>query len=48
MKCPHCGSERVIKAGKTKRNYEHPGFIDGIPHVKFIRGVIIVRETDDE
>lgn len=21
MKCPHCGSERVIKAGKTKRKY---------------------------
>jgi len=21
MKCPHCGSERVIKAGKTKHKY---------------------------
>ena len=21
MKCPHCGSERVIKAGKTERKY---------------------------
>jgi len=21
MKCPHCGSERIIKAGKTERKY---------------------------
>ena len=27
-------------------NYERPGFIDGIPHVKVIRGVVLVKTED--
>ena len=36
----------VDKSNKGEYEYERPGFLDKIPHVKLIRGVIIVREVD--
>jgi hypothetical protein len=34
------------RSNRGKYTYRRPGFIDGIPHVRVIRGVVIVRTED--
>lgn len=34
------------RSNRGKYSYRRPGFIDGIPHVRIIRGVVLVRTGD--
>ena len=34
------------RSNRGKYSYRRPGFIDGIPHLRVIRGVVIVRTED--
>jgi len=34
------------RSNKGRYNYKRPGFIDSVPHVKVIRGVVVVALAD--
>jgi hypothetical protein len=36
------------RSNQGRYKYRRPGFLDGIPHIKVIRGVVIVERGDEE
>ena len=34
------------RSNRGRYSYKRPGFIDGIPHVRIIRGVVLVKTED--